>query len=57
MAIDYVNVRKEPNIGSEKVTSLRPNTKVEVLQETKTHYQIKVNGKEGWIYKTFIKVQ
>jgi curli production assembly/transport component CsgG len=57
MTIDYVNVRKEPNISSEKVTSLRPNTKVEVLQETKTHYQVRVNGKEGWIYKTFIKVQ
>ena len=57
MAIEYVNVRKEPSISSEKVTSLRPNTKVEVLQETKTHYQVRVNGKEGWIYKTFIKVQ
>jgi curli production assembly/transport component CsgG len=57
VAIDYVNIRKEQTIGSERVTSLKPNTKVEVLQETNTHYLVKVDGKEGWIYKTFIKVQ
>lgn len=57
ITLDYVNVRKEPANGSEKVTSLRPNIKVEVLKENKTHYFVKVDGKEGWVYKEFIKVQ
>lgn len=55
--IDYVNVRKDTTPNGEKLTSLRPGTKVEILKTTDTHYLVKVDGKEGWVYKTFIKVQ
>lgn len=57
VTIDYVNVRKGTEANSEKLTSLKPGTKVEVVKGTDTHYFIKVDGKEGWVYKTFVKVQ
>lgn len=55
--VDYVNLRKEPVVGSAKLGNLKPNTKVEIVKTTPTHYFVKVDGKDGWIVKDFIKVQ
>ena len=57
VTVDYVNVRREPVANSEKVLSLKPSTKVEVIKENRTHYFIRVEEKEGWVVKEFIKVQ
>lgn len=57
VTVDYVNVRREPNSNSEKIANLKPNTKVEIIKENRTHYFIKIEDKEGWIFKDFIRVQ
>lgn len=57
LTVDYVNIRREPVNNSEKLASLKPNTKVEIIKEGKTHYLIKFSEKEGWVFKEFIRVQ
>jgi len=57
IVLDYSSVRKAKSVSSERIASLQPNTIVEILQEDKTHYFVRVGGKEGWIGKQFIKVQ
>lgn len=54
---DWVNVRKERDINSEKLANLRPGTQVEVLDTKGDHYVVRVNGKEGYVVRKFIKVQ
>lgn len=54
---DYVNVRKESVANSEKLTSLRPGVKIEILKSNETHYFVRADGKEGWVFKPFIRVQ
>ena len=57
VTVDYVNIRREPTYNSEKILNLKPNTRVEIVRENKTHYLIKVEEREGWAVKEFIKVQ
>ncbi len=57
VTVDYVNIRREPVSNSEKLVNLKPNTRVEIIKENRTHYYIKVDEKEGWVLKGFIKVQ
>lgn len=57
VTVDYVNVRREPRANSEKIMNLKPNTKVEIIKESRTHYLIKDEEKEGWVVKEFIKIQ
>jgi hypothetical protein len=56
VTVDYVNIRREPTYNSEKLMNLKPNTRVEIIRETKTHYLIKAEEREGWAVKGFIKV-
>lgn len=57
IVLDYSNIRKGKDFGSEKILNLKPETSVNVVSEDKTHYFVEVDGKEGWIAKKFIKVQ
>jgi uncharacterized protein YgiM (DUF1202 family) len=40
-----------------KLTSVKPGTRVEILNAGGEHYLVRVDGKEGWIAAKFIKVQ
>lgn len=55
--IDWVNVRKNRDMTSEKLANLKPGTQVEVLETKGDHYVVRVNGKEGYVARKFIKVQ
>jgi curli production assembly/transport component CsgG len=57
VTVDYVNIRREPTYNSEKILNLKPNTRVEIVRENKSHYLIKAEEREGWVVKGFIKVQ
>lgn len=57
VTVDYVNIRREPTGNSERLMNLKPNTRVEIIRETKSHYLIKAEEREGWVVKGFIKVQ
>jgi curli production assembly/transport component CsgG len=57
VTVDYVNIRREPTHNSEKILNLRPNTRVEIVRENKSHYLIKAEEREGWVVKGFIRVQ
>jgi curli production assembly/transport component CsgG len=56
VTVDYVHIRREPTYNSERLMNLKPNTRVEIVRETKTHYLIKAEEREGWVVKGFIKV-
>ena len=53
---DWINMRVDQNINSEKVLSLRPGTVVEVVKQDKGFYLVKFENKEGWVANKFIKV-
>lgn len=55
--IDWVNVRSSQDYASTELAKLKPGTKVEVIKTEGQQYFIKVNGKEGWITKRFVKIQ
>ncbi len=54
---DWVNVRREKIQTSERLVNVKPETTVEILEESKNHYRVRVDGKEGYVAKQFIKVQ
>ncbi|GIW21694.1 MAG: hypothetical protein KatS3mg068_0701 [Candidatus Sericytochromatia bacterium] len=56
---DILNVRKEANIESQIIASLRKDTKVVILDisKDKNWYKIGVQGKIGWISKAFVKAE
>jgi curli production assembly/transport component CsgG len=56
VTVDYVNMRRESTGNSERLMNLKPNTRVEIIRETKSHYLIKAEEREGWVVKGFIKV-
>ena len=53
--VEWSNVRVNRDHQSERVVSLRPGVEVEILTEDKNFYNIRVDGKEGWVAKRFIK--
>ena len=53
--VEWSNVRVNRDHQSERVISLRPGAEVEILAEDKNFYNIRVDGKEGWVAKRFIK--
>ncbi len=55
--IDWSNVRQTREYTSEKLTNLKPGTRVEILNAAGEHYYVRVDGKDGWVAKKFIKVQ
>jgi hypothetical protein len=54
---DWAHVRKTRDLTSEKLVSLKPGTRVELLSAEREFYLVRVDGKEGWIARKFIKVQ
>lgn len=54
---EWTNVRKAKSVTSEKVTNLKPGDVVELVNMSGDFYFVKVDGKEGWIARKFIKVQ
>lgn len=57
IAVDYSNLRKTREFTSEKLANLNPGTSVEILNAAGEHYLVRVDGKEGWVARKFIKVQ
>jgi curli production assembly/transport component CsgG len=55
--LDWVNLRAGKEITSNKIIVLRPETIVEVVKEEANFYFVRVNKKEGWLLKKYIKVQ
>jgi curli production assembly/transport component CsgG len=55
--LDWVNLRTGKEITSAKITVLRPGTVVEVAKEEVDFYFVRVDKKEGWLLKKYIKVQ
>lgn len=55
--VEWSNVRVSREHQSEKVVNLKPGVEVEILAEDKDFYQVRVDKKEGWVAKRFIKVQ
>lgn len=54
---EWVYVRKGKNKTSEKLVTIKPGTKVQILGADGSHYHVGVDGKEGWVEKKFVKVQ
>jgi curli production assembly/transport component CsgG len=54
--VEWSNVRVSREHQSEKIANLRPGATVEILAEDKDFYNIRVDGKEGWVAKRFMKV-
>ena len=54
---DWANLRVSKNQDSERLLNLKPDTEVEILEESGQHYKVKVSGKEGYIVKKIITVQ
>jgi len=55
--VDWSNVRSERNVNSEKLINLKPGTQVEILKSVGDYYNVRVDGKEGWVARKFIKMQ
>jgi len=54
---DWVNVRVSKDQHSEKILNLKPDTEIEILDEDKQHYKVRVQDKEGYLVKKLITVQ
>lgn len=52
-----LNLRSEADLKSKIITTIKPNTTVEIIEETGSWYKLKVNNLEGYAYKQFIKIQ
>ena len=53
--VDWSNIRVSRDNQSEKVLNLKPGTEVEILSEQQNFYNVRVDGKEGWVAQRFIK--
>ena len=51
-----LNVRKGPSTKYSRIGSLYKNKSVTILGESNGWYKVKLNGKEGWASKKYIKV-
>jgi curli production assembly/transport component CsgG len=54
---EWSNIRTGKDLSSNKVASVKPGTRVEILTASGEYYFVRVDGKEGWIAKKNIKVQ
>ncbi len=55
--VDWVNARLTQEYTSTEIAKLKPGTKVEIIKVEGQLYLIKVDNKQGWVTKRFIKVQ
>lgn len=55
--VDWSSLRSNRDSHSEKLINLKPGSKVEILNMAGEHYYVRVDGKDGWVAKKFIKVQ
>ena len=55
--VDWVNARLTQEYTSTEIAKLKPGTKVEIIKAEGQQYLIKVDNKQGWVTKRFIKVQ
>jgi curli production assembly/transport component CsgG len=54
---EWSNIRVGKDLTSNKVASVKPGTRVEILNASGEYYFVRVDGKDGWIAKKNIKVQ
>jgi curli production assembly/transport component CsgG len=55
--VDWVNVRTAKEYSSAEIAKLKPGTEVEIIKTEGQLYYIKVNNKEGWVTKRFVRVK
>lgn len=55
--IDWVNAFATKDYSGVEVAKLKPGTKVEIIKAEGQQYFIKVDNKQGWVTKRFVKVQ
>lgn len=55
--VDWVNALSTKDYTSTEVAKLKPGTKVEIIKAEGQQYLIKVDGKQGWVTKRFVRVQ
>jgi curli production assembly/transport component CsgG len=53
---NWAKARKEKDATSEAILILKPDSEVEILNKDGEYYFVRVDKKEGWIHKKFIKV-
>lgn len=54
---EWSNIRTGKDLSSNKVASIKPGTRVEILNASGEYYFVRVDGKDGWVAKKNIKVQ
>ena len=54
--VDWVNVFAAKDYKTE-IAKLKPGTEVEIIKTEGQFYYVKVNNKEGWVTKRFVRVK
>ena len=52
-----LNLRERPSLNSPVILVLLKGEKVEILSSKGNWYKVKVNGREGYVYKKYIKLE
>jgi hypothetical protein len=55
--VDWVNVFAAKDYKSAEIAKLKPGTEVEIIKTEGQFYYVKVNNKEGWLTKRFVRVK
>ena len=55
--VDWVNVFAAKDYKSAEIAKLKPGTEVEIIKTEGQFYYVKVNNKEGWVTKRFVRVK
>ncbi|VEF49624.1 beta-N-acetylglucosaminidase [Bacillus freudenreichii] len=56
LTTDSVNLRKEPNTSSNKITTIAKDIKITVLGTNGTWYKVKSGSNEGWMHGGYVKL-
>jgi uncharacterized protein YraI len=54
--IGYLNFRTGPGTGHPIITTLKPNTPVEIIGESGDWLKVKVDGKEGFVHRNYVSL-
>lgn len=51
----FLRVRKEPSTSASEIGRVKDGDKLELIQETKGWFEIKFEGKQGWVSSQYVK--
>lgn len=54
---DVLNLRKEPNTNSKIIGKMKLNTRIEILDSSKSWYKVRFNGIEGYASGRYIEIE